>query len=428
MMIAIVAAMARLLPTFGALRRRWLQGLTVLLTTVVGGGCSLQTSLPNVIYVAVGTSSDQTVDAELVREFQTRLQVLADGYRQLQPNTHFQFAVYPEERMAAVLRHRNGAGLGPDLVLVNGGTAQNLLRAGLIDPYPGDKTLLNNFDPKELQRLFNHRGQLSGLPMLLQTQLACFNRQRLSQPPASLKDLLVASASGHPIGLIISLRELFWSVGSQGALQSIEAATAGRALTTEERQRITTWLAWLQAANAQQRITFYPNQATADAEFLAGRLDWIPCRSTSLPRLRQALGPALGVAPLPAGEGGQASPINPLRTWALGPLASSTARERALAFTRFSVNPLTQRTITLSAQTVLPANRFVRVPVRSSAVLAAMETAAQQGRQNAAVLRIAHSGDPRLETVQTLLSELIFGEITPQATADRLVAALRPRP
>ena len=45
------------------------------------------------------------------------------------------------------------------------------------------------------------------------------------------------------------------------------------------------------------------------------------------------------------------------------------------------MNPLSQRNLTLGSQVVLPANRFVNVPVSSSAVLSAMVTSAQQGSQ-----------------------------------------------
>ena len=175
-------------------------------------------------------------------------------------------------------------------------------------------------------------------------------------------------------------------------------------------------------------MTFYASHSSAEAEFQAGRLDWFPCRSSAIPRLRKTLGEGLGVAPLPGGEGGNASPINKLRVLALGTNASRSTRERALAFSRFSVNPMSQRNLTLGSQVLLPANRFVRVPVSSSATLRAMVTSVQQGSQINTLIKLMQSNDPRAAEIQTLLTTLVFGEIPPTKAGQSLVAILRSRP
>ena len=244
-------------------------------------------------------------------------------YRQIHPDTHFQFGVYPEDQMVEVMRRRSRGGLAPDLLLVNGDTALRLRQAGLVDPFPIRKDQLAIFNEEELGRLRSPDGRLAGLPVTVQTQLGCFNRQRLSEPPSTLPELLDATANGHPMGLSLDLYYLFWIVGSTGALPAIDKAVLGQPLNPAEREALTGWLAWLQNASNQQRVTFFPDQPTAEAEFKAGRLDWIPCRSTVLPQLRQVMGSALGVAPLPDGDGHRASPINRLRVLALGRSSSA---------------------------------------------------------------------------------------------------------
>lgn len=134
------------------------------------------------------------------------------------------------------------------------------------------------------------------------------------------------------------------------------------------------------------------------------------------------------MAPLPRGEGGDASPINTLRVLALGTNTSRNSRERALAFSHFSVNPLSQRNLTLGSQVVLPANRFVRVPVSSSAVLSAMVTSAQQGSQANSLVELIHSNDRRVAEIQNLLTTLVFGEVPPTRAGQNLVAILLNRP
>jgi hypothetical protein len=113
---------------------------------------------------------------------------------------------------------------------------------------------------------------------------------------------------------------------------------------------------------------------------------------------------------------------------ALGRSSSGAGRRRALAFTAYIVNPLTQRTLTLGSQTLLPANRFVRVPVQSSQVLAAMVAAAKQGLQANKLVALVHTNDPRIPQVQTLLTQLVFGETTPSDGATKLIRILQARP
>ena len=404
---------------------RLLGGLTLLAPL---GGCTLGRELPNIVYVAIGANKDQLINAELKQALQEQLMKVGARYRQIHPDTHFQFGVYPEDQMVEVMRRRSRSGLVPDLLIVNGDTALRLRQAGLVDPFPIRKDQLAIFNDEELRRLRSPDGRLAGLPVLVQTQLSCFNRQRLSEPPATLQELLNASANGHPMGLSLDLYYLFWIVGSTGALPAIDRAVLGQPLNPADRQALTGWLAWLQNASNQQRVTFFPDQPTAEAEFKAGRIDWIPCSSTVLPQLRRVMGSALGVAPLPDGEGHRASPINRLRVLALGRSSSAAGRRRALTFSFYSVNPLTQRTLTLGSQTVLPANRFVTVPVQSSQVLAAMVAASNQGLQANSLVTLVHTNDPRIPRLQTLLTELVFGESSPEDASTELVQILQARP
>jgi len=391
-------------------------------------GCRPGDGLPNVFYLGVEVNPDETIDANLLADTRQRLGYLEAGYRQLYPNTRFQVSLYPEQQLAWAIQRRNRAGLGPDLLLLSGEMALRLLAAGVIAPFPQTGVDLNPFDPQVLDRLRNPSGELAGLPLLVQTQLACFNRRRLPVAPATLEQLLDTSAKGHPVGLSMEAYNLFWTVGSLGAIDAIDTAAAGRQPSGAQQQAIERWLTWLQNANNQLRVTFYASHSSAEAEFQAGRLDWFPCRSSAIPRLRKTLGDGLGVAPLPGGEGGNASPINKLRVLALGTNASRSSRERALAFSHFSVNPLSQRNLTLGSQVVLPANRFVRVPVSSSATLRAMVTSAEQGSQTNTLVELMHSNDPRLDKIQTLLTTLVFGEVPPSKAGQSLVAILRNRP
>lgn len=419
--------------------RRWrgrslamLTGATVLTLGLAAGGCTPRRSPwqpPGVLFIGLGVASDEVISPELLADVQDRFRKLQTAYRMLNTNTVIRFNLYPEGQMVEAIRHRTWAGLAPDLLLVNGETARELLEAGLINPFPAPPDLLANFDPDEIRRLRTASGALVGLPMLVQTQLACFNRDRLPASPATVDDLLALSAAGRPVGLPTNLTNLFWSAGSLGAIPGLNAAVAGRLPNPEQRAGIEAWLAWLQNASNQQRVMFFDDQGSAQRDLIDGKLDWITCRSTQLPILTRQMGGRLGVAALPDGaEGAQASPINRLRVLTLGRNSSGSGRERALAFSRFGINPMTQRNITIGSRTFLPANRHVRVPVLSSNVLAAMVMANSQGRNTDEMLSTLHGTDPRIPALQTLINQLVFGQVSPVAATDQVISLLRRKP
>jgi hypothetical protein len=134
------------------------------------------------------------------------------------------------------------------------------------------------------------------------------------------------------------------------------------------------------------------------------------------------------VASLPNGPGGAPSPINRLRVLALGRSSSRAGRERALSFSRFMVNPLVQRSLTLGSQTVLPANRFVKVPVQSSQALQAISASEIAGQRMAQMAGLLHDNDPRVESTQSLINALVFGEVSPKAAANDLVRIVSKQP
>ena len=389
------------------------------------GGCTPRWQIPTTLYIAVGINNDQTIDSELVRDVEDKLKQLEQGFQRLYPNTAFQISIYPEAEITEAIRLRSNRGLGPDLALVTGATASQLLEQGLIDPFPASAEQLHALDPGDLRRIRVSGSSLVGLPLLVQTQLSCFNRQKLPSPPTTVDELLAIAANGNPVGLPSTLENLFWTAGSLGALSGIEQASRNQTPSEEGKAGIQRWLSWLQNASYQQRVMFFSSQKQAEDELMSGKLDWIPCRSTVLPRLRRKLGDRLGVAPLPDGDTDTASPIARLRVLALGKNSSGPGRQRALAFSRYSLNPLTQRNITVGSAVYLPANQFVRVPVASSAVLAAMETAGQQGRQANTVINQIHAGDRRIVRMQNLVNELVFGEVNPEPATDQMIRILR---
>jgi len=401
---------------------------TAAVTAAALGSCSPQGEPPVVLLIAIGTSQDQVINGQLHREFREQQKRLEQSFRQLHPSIRFRFSLYPEERLVETMRRRQWSGLEPDLFYVTSRAAHQLLGAGITTPYPASAQQ-GRIEPTLLRLERDRDGTLTGLPVLQQLHISCFNNRRLPQPPASLDALVAASAAGAPIGLPVNPENLFWTLGSTGALPAVTHVMSGNPPTKQDRQALGRWLAWLTNASNQQRVVFYGNQEMAEQELAEGRLAWIPCRSTTLPRLRQRLGTHLGVAPLPDGDNSMASPVNYIRVMALGRNSTPRARQAAMAFSTFAINPLVQRGVTLGSYTVLPVDRQISMPVSSSQTLSALVRARDQGLQTDQLMRLLRSGDQqRPAKLQALISEVVFGELSPEEATPRLINLLREKP
>ena len=79
------------------------------------------------LFIGLGVASDEVISPELLADLQERFRKLQTACRMLNANTIIRFNLNPEGQMVEAIRHRTWAGLAPDLLLVNGETARELL-------------------------------------------------------------------------------------------------------------------------------------------------------------------------------------------------------------------------------------------------------------------------------------------------------------
>lgn len=381
-----------------------------------------------VVYVAVGLHEGHRINRDTADSFASHIRQLVHEFGKLHPNVLVQTALYPESELREQIRRRNLSGLGPDLILSSADLANAFLQQGLVSAMPLDQEERDQIDPGLLHQVLDSHGRQTGQPLVLFTQLACFDRRRVTQPPATLKELLAQTATGTRVGLSLELGGLLWTAGSLGGLSGISAAARGLQPSLEQKQGIVRWMHWLQDANNQQRVTFFNDQASLRDRLAAGSLDWISCESSDLDGLWRSMGSHLGISTLPDGEGQQASPLNNLRVLALGRNSSRHQRAMAIALARYSLKPLVQRTLTLDNRSFLPVNRYVSVPVRSSQVLTTMVAARQQGESSEELMSWFHRHDPGVKQLEAVLVPLVFGVIEPEAATEAALRILRKRP
>ena len=346
---------------------------------------------------------------------------LLRAFQRLHPGVAVEISVQPEHAFAESLSRSSFRGLAPDLLLVRAATANTMLARGLVDPLPlADPDLrreLNQITPQILRRVTTGRG-IAALPMFSEFTLACFDRRRVPQPPATVDELLALAASGRTVGLAVEPAGIWWTAGALGAqraLLPILTGTASAATAVQDRASLVVWLRWLRQAALQNRVDIAPSSRELTLALESGEVSWIPCFSLTLQRLGRKLGPHLGVAALPSGPGGAPTPYSSSRGWALGRDSSPQQRRLALQLAMLSLDPLIQRSIIFNLGMAVPANSLVPLPVTSSSRLAALLAARNQFEQTSPILEAPFFLD-RLQQVvppmETILVEVMVGAMT----------------
>ena len=283
------------------------------------------------------TTAESSRDRKRLSSFQNNLWDVVPGLR-IQP------ALYSEASVEAELERQTFSGLGPDLVMGDARVIQELSEAKLLDTVPITPEQRNAIAPGLLERVTNSRGEVTGLPVSQYIQLACFDKRRLKEPPATLALMSKQSGEGQVFGITQNFEDLYWSMGGFKAGSALLTALRGQQPTAKQTQNLVRWLSWLRDASYQQNVMFLRDQATLRKQLIVGQLHWISCWTSQLPQLREAMKDNLGIASLPAGPAAPATPISKLQVWGLGRNSSARQRQTAEELMQFIVQPWAQKT------------------------------------------------------------------------------------
>jgi hypothetical protein len=202
----------------------------------------------------------------------------------------------------------------------------------------------------------------------------------------------------------------------------------GERINSNDQAAITTWLRWLREASLQSHVNFFNNDEDLLNGLSNGQLDWISCLSFNLPRLKRQMGDNLGVANLPAGPYGMASPDSLVRVVGFGVNSSPIQRQRAMELGLLQLNPLMQHLLTVNNQQSLPVNRFAQAPVASSAKLKALINAQEQFKQSSLFSQsplALNRLDNYSRELEALLTQVVVDVIGPEQASARLIKILR---
>jgi maltose-binding protein MalE len=344
----------------------FLFGLSGLLSACGSLGLNRLPAVGNTINVVLELSS-QADPVEQSRH-KALLEQEAREFRRLNPQLQVKVRTVAADRLQQELAFRAARGLAPDLILL--ATSRDLLtlhQKGYATSVQLNLEERRHVQPWVLASL-RDRGQQLGVPLFMVPTMACFNRRRLSLPPATLTDLVRLGQQGSAIGLSSSLTGLDWIFSGYGAPL---VPPPGRPSRGES--QVLPALQWLQQANLQPHITFVSRDEELRLGLAESRFLWVPCPSGWIPSLRQALGADLGVGLLPAGPAGPARPLMAVPTWMFGAQSSPAQHRLAKQFVLFTANAVNQRMMALQLGTVLPVNSAIALPLKAYPLLAVMD-------------------------------------------------------
>ena len=396
---------------------------------VLSAGCS-NWRPPVVVKVVRTINNTDTISSKDYERLREITEDAIDHIRSVDPNIRPQLTLSSQKNFVDEIEDQTRSGFGPDLLITDSETALDLYKRKLVDPI--DISVDDRADtPSYLFDLVTaDDGQLVGRPVNQFVQLACFNKERLSSAPQTLKEMQQESEDNN-FGMALQLKDLFWSADAFDAAEAMEAALAKLPPDTNRQANVTKWLQWLEQASYQQNIRFLNDQSSLRQALVDGDLDWITCWSGSLRDLREQMADKLALAPLPKGPSTKLKATTKLHVWSLGRNSSPKQREKALVMIDFITKPWAQKTYALARRNSLPVNRkaakivAAKIPGGTEALVTYAEQSlkenAAKGQSKARVFR-----DPeRYETISNALLDTIYDVSSPEKASQTILKNLR---
>jgi maltose-binding protein MalE len=237
------------------------------------------------------------------------LAAILEDLRTVQPNITVDTLFVAPDTLVASYAEAVAAGGGPDLVLASNWFLGDLVAANRVLNL--DNVVGGNFEAAywpAAATAMRQQDSLYGLPLTCSTVALYVNRALVpAEGIPTTTDALLASAQSTTtagIGLYANLFHLYWGFPAFGA-QFLDSE--GR-VTLDQSSGASDYLAWLRQLNATPGTYVSDDYGMLLDRFKKGEFAYLVDGSWAQADLRNVLGDALEVAPLPAGAAGPAQP------------------------------------------------------------------------------------------------------------------------
>jgi arabinogalactan oligomer/maltooligosaccharide transport system substrate-binding protein len=229
------------------------------------------------------------------------------------PGLKVELVYLPFDEMGKRLEDVILSGGGPDLVYYPNDYLGAWAEQKLISPLePFSPAGLEAFHPSALEGM-RYAGSLYGLPESSSNLALYYDQSQVAYPPANTDELLKLALDGKPLVQATGAYPLFpWSGAFGGRLLD----ESGRCIAAGDSGWIQSlyYLLDLQKAGG----IFMSDYTAAETLFTSRKIPMFVNGVWALPKYQEIFGDRLGVAPIPSGPGGPASPLVALYGFYLG--------------------------------------------------------------------------------------------------------------
>ncbi len=265
---------------------------------------------------------------------ETALTQVLEQLKEDQPDLTVNVLQIPFDQVFNKWETEVAAGGGPDMFTVPNDNTGNQARAGLLAPL--DDLLAGKTDafPPESFEGATIDGQIYGVPGIAKAVALYYDTSTVPEPPATTDELLEMVEGGKKIAINQNNYHNFgWLTGAFGGtlLDDSGRCVADQGGFAEALQ----FMVDLKAAGAN----FETDGGKADTLFRQGEVDMIINGPWVLGDYKADLGGDLGVAPMPAGPAGAATPLSGVDYWHVNPNVSDEQKQLAVEVALYIFGP-----------------------------------------------------------------------------------------
>ena len=339
------------------------------------------------------------------------LKLILDNYRALYPQVKIVSESFPEKEIAEKFTEQAQSSLGPDLMISSSHLELiPLIREGVLLNLNDYHLDLSTYLPRARLQV-TLQDNLYGLPFSLSTQVLCYNKTKVEQPPQTLPEVIKEVEAERQFALTSNFVDTFWGV------QVFESESD---MTTRDfvfaPQVWAAWLEWLQQAKNHPDLILAEDRFTLHQAFAEGKLAYYVCKSEEISALKVTLGEdKLGITTLPGITNNPAGPPLLSRALVFNRASSSATIQVALQLARFLTNVEQQTQLAIQTESLIPVNSQVKLDRRLSPIQAIL--LAQSKTAVAVSLDYLNQFERGLEYGELFYNLVLEGVITPREAA-----------
>lgn len=340
---------------------------------------------------------------------------LLASFDQLRPDFRVIDAPLSQVDITQDFADRFAEGTEPDLVLTDARVAQELIARGMVKELSAYDIQPETFQAAALS-IVSDGDKVYALPFALSTQLLFYNKSLVAAAPGTLEELRLATLEPEVMmGLNTSFLGAYWGLRAFGG-----RSYGADGDFTLDQGALTNWLTALTSIQGAAGFMLSDNQAQLRQQFMQGELAFYVADSSEVNQLSEAVGEALGIAPLPLGENGNpAGPLLQASVLLISANASERQTEEALQLAQFLTNSQQQSLLAVSDVGYLSAVNTVYLSPSMPDVV--VQLATQLGSAVPVTLAQRTLWDAVAERGQSLYRGVLEGVIEEQAAASQLV-------